>query len=415
MFQTSTNWRKGRCSVDIIPETFEENTAVHTLLVGPLIVTASSQASTDPRIMLHNAGEPTHFISSCSRQGGGQAEHSITTLALDQSPPLPTHSYNRSRVASFLSTGEFTVFSINHADLAASSRLLTYVPANSSTRTSPIVRAAYHHPVLVTLSQTFSLSIYDVSSENVSHTQTLTSFTSFPPSSIVLSAPNAHTNAYKCVLTYSTPVYPKHYSIGATELLFSIPSAVDSLRVISTRTTKTVDTPQGWIDEKKLRLMRDQWNRKVEGLSACETDGKWVVMASTPFPSRSEAIDSPEQPYHRQTVSLQLYRLSLPPMTTALQSPPRASPSPPKLTFIRTLEGPPPNVAIGSLYLADGRCVGLSRDGTIWVWDLEAATDAQVAGPHLVNASSMIGQVTFDDRRLVCTSDGVITVRRFDI
>jgi hypothetical protein len=210
----------------------------------------------------------------------------------------------------------------------------------------------------------------------------LTSFTSFPPSSLVLSGPNANANAFKLVLTYASPVYPHHFSVGATELIISINSpGIEPVRVLSTRSTKSVDTPQGWIDEKKLRLMREQWNRKVAGVAACETDGKWVVLASTPFPdTNSEAAAAiTHLPVRRaQITSMQLYRLSLPLSLSSTLGSSLASP-PPKLTFVRTLEGPPTSTAIDSLYLADGRCVSLGRNGSIWVWDLEAGMCAPVA------------------------------------
>jgi hypothetical protein len=509
MFRISSNWRTGanelhifihddsngglyvlgRCTVEQLNETverpllpssttdagsFPEQT--HILLAGNLTITASSKSILHPPIHLRSPIGTTHSLFSGSPTHNVPTQ--ITALALDQSPPagrshLPgyTNSHNL-QLASFLSTGEFTIFTINHASPSSSTRKLTYVPTIRNARTSPIIQAVYHHPLLVTLSKAFHLSIYDLSGGTVAHCQTLTSFTSHPPSSLVLSTPSPTT--YKLVLAYAIPVYPAHWSVGATELIISGPtfnrdisptpssapfssaSQDPSFTTITTRSTRAFDVPQGWIDENKLRSMREQWGRKVERVADTQTDGKWVVLApggvvisreSSPFTpteessntitihsspssngrtgsqsstsSSSSSSSTSSLSLHSPT-HLQLYRLHLPASASASTLP--------KLTFIRTLHGQ--TGQISALALADGRCVSLSTNGSIWVWDLEAGTGAEVAEPtafsteppsgsgfpnQYLNTWGGKGTVVFDERRIISAGLGVVQVRRFDV
>ena len=335
------------------------------------------------------------------------------------------------------------MFHVDHHTPAHSSRLLTYVPTTRNARTTPIIQAVYHHPLLVTLSQSFHLSLYDLSDDTVVHTQTLTSFTSHPPSSLVLSVPSP--SSYKLVLAYAIPVYPSHWSVGATELLISRGSVSDSgarMTVSASRTTRAIDVPQGWIDEHKLRLIREQWARKVARVADTQTDGKWVVLApgdplpatravsptpSTPFTSACSS-PSPEPTYMSSSMhsasALQLYRLYLPSS---------ASPTAvPKLSFVRSLHGQIGPVS--ALALADGRCVSLGVNGSIWVWDLEGGTGAEVSAgadaeneevddelavrseeERLRSAGAVKGTIVFDERRIISSDISGLRVWRFDV
>jgi hypothetical protein len=443
---------------------FPEQT--HILLAGNLTITASSHSTLYPQIHLRSpsgtvhtllCGSPTHKVPT-----------QITALALDQSPPAQHTRTHNLHLASFLSTGEFTIFTIDHTTPSSSTRKLTYVPTIRNTRTAPIIQAVFHQPLLITLSKAFHLSIYDLSGDSVVHCQTLTSFTSYPPSSLVLSTPSPAT--YKLVLAYAIPVYPAHWSVGATELIISGPAtnrdpspspsstplAYDPpLTVITTRTTRAIDVPQGWIDENKLRSMREQWGRKVERVADTQTDGKWVVLAPAGVPRR-DVSSTPSSPAHSSSSAsssspgsssspihvgrtrslnassslhspthLQLYRLHLPSSTSTPSTPP-------KLTFIRTLHGQ--TGCISALALADGRCVSLSANGSIWVWDLEVGTGAEVARPSggwsgfhddvcqeregedawAWNGNEK-GTVVFDERRIISAGVGGVQVRRFDV
>ncbi|TFK54061.1 hypothetical protein OE88DRAFT_1695177 [Heliocybe sulcata] len=442
MFRISSNWRRGRCSIQHLDESIERpfppslsgtlaagaiKRGTCVILAGNLTITASSIPSTTPSIHVLSSTQQRATLVAGSSQSTA-ATH-VTTLALDQSPPGGISSQT-SRLVCFLSTGEFSVFRLHHSNPSSSSKLFTYIPTRQHARTSPIIQAVYHHPLLVTLSESFHLSIYDLSVEGkVRLCQTLTSFTSYPPSSLVLSTPSPST--YKLVLAYAVHVYPSHYSVGATELIVS---AAEDMAVTSTRTTRAIDVPNGWIDEEKLRTMREQWGRKVASVADTQTDGKWVVLApgDSSLWRPLSANESSSSDSDSSTLSgtsyrssafysdstLQLYRLHLP-------SPAHASASP-RLTFVRSLHGQ--IGPISALALADGRCVSMGVNGSIWVWDLEAGTGAEVAegvaflngegGESAVDRSVMVGatgSVAFDERRIVSAGVEGVQVRRFDI
>lgn len=69
--------------------------------------------------------------------------------------------------------------------------------------------------------------------------------------------------------------------------------------------------------------------------------------------------------------------------------------------------------------LADGRCVSLGYNGSIWVWDLENGTGAEVAASGFsardALPESVKGSVVFDEKRIISTLGGNVAVRRFDI
>ena len=344
------------------------------------------------------------------------------------------------------------MFEFNHTAPLDPLKKLSYRPSGPYYRAaSTIIKAVYHHPLLVTLSRSFSLCLYDLSSGPIRLTQTLNSFTSFPPASLVLSTPS-HTT-YKLVLAYAVPVYPGHWSVGATELiisksltslassrsLISSPALYEelnqslppSMRVITTRTIRAVDVPLGWVDENKLRTMREQWSRKVSRVADAQSDGKWLVLApgdrlqerghsssasslssSGSPPSDTSSSNSISSSLHSPT-GLQLYRLVLPAQSNSVSA------SPPKLNFVRTLYGQTSPVT--ALALADGRCVSLGLNGSIWVWDLEGGTGAEVAPPNDTirtndfNLEPTEDTISFDERQIITAYAGKIVVRRFDI
>jgi hypothetical protein len=62
------------------------------------------------------------------------------------------------------------------------------------------------HPLLITLSQAFRLSLHDLSQDAIQHKETLSSFISFPPTSLVLRDVACGIQAGPCVRdTYVTP------------------------------------------------------------------------------------------------------------------------------------------------------------------------------------------------------------------
>ena len=79
---------------------------------------------------------------------------------------------------------------------------------------------------------------------------------------------------------------------------------------------------------------------------------------------------------------------------------------------------------VSALALADGRCVSLGLNGSIWVWDLEGGTGAEVAAPDSVSIDSGLnlgddrlvkGTVVFDEKRIITAGASGVVVRRFDV
>ncbi|KAI6026347.1 hypothetical protein BKA83DRAFT_674252 [Pisolithus microcarpus] len=440
MFRISSNWRNGRCAVEIFRD-WDGVDIDH--LPGPVVMNSKApqprwHRSEQPTIFVRDRGSPPMTFRFNSQLNGGSS--SISTMVLDQSP-LSSRVTPRGpsvSLAVFLSTGEFFIYDHKPSERKAVPKR-TYIPLPQ--HRFPVTHAAYHHPLLVTLSQSFTLMIYDLSGDTITHTQTLSSFTSYPPASIVLSAMSISLS-FKLVLAYAVPVYPSHWSVGATELIISHSSSIPSSSmtlveppkvtipgnfvVSETRSARAFDVPQGWIDENKLQAMNAQWSRKVTQVADTQTDGKWVVLApddslqslfttsnSTESSSSSKFLPTTyvSPPCH-SFAQLQLYRLHLPPP---------ASSHGPKLTFVRTLHGP--RGPISAVAVADWTVYG-----SIWVWDLESGRCAEVAAPveQLIEetdagvcmgrgAGLSRGTVVFDERRIVSTGVRGIEERRFDV
>jgi hypothetical protein len=411
----------------------EPDDRIHILLAGSATIYASSRPSHSPTIAIsHASSQPYAF--SVKPRSIYLSPLRITTLAVDQSPS----SSERTRFVSCLSNGELFVYQLCGTKAQAPACVNHYLGVRFSRRTHPIIQVAYHHPLLFTLSESFSLSVYDASTETMQLIHHLSSFTSFPPASLVLTAPDA--NTYKLLITYASPVYPQHWSLGVTEVLMSYPSRTSSspstrtsFIPLSTRSVRAFDIPPGWVDETRMRAMREQWGRKALAVAATNSDGKWVVLAPTEAPclacapaASSAFIAGGAHPVRRNwtasSLPLQLYRVSFP--AGAAVSP--------KLTFVRFLYGQACPVA--SLALADGRCVSLGVDGSVWAWDLETAGGVQVfsssGGDRPFGGadggeedegvwcerlkSGLSGLIAFDERRIISSGPGGVRVRDFD-
>ncbi|KAF8135606.1 hypothetical protein EV363DRAFT_1321107, partial [Boletus edulis] len=443
MYRISSNWRNGRCAVDNLgpgaPSTPSSSQSLpsgtprsHVLLAGALTISASSEMSHQPSIILLRSPDIVHSLRCKSNVITGPT--GISTIAIDQSRPSSTTPNHDSllRLAVFLSTGEFSIYEYDSLSFSPSPKL-AYIPLPR--HRSRIMHAAYHHPLLVTLSHAFTLMIYDLTGNTITHTHSLSSFTSHPPTSLILSAMPSSTS-YKLILAYAIPVYPAHWSVGVTELIISSsgsitsplpsettglsPSSSANLTVTRTRSARAFDVPQGWIDDEKLKAMRAQWGRKVKQVADTQTDGKWVVLAPGDAPesplsydqgslsdasSSSSTSTSYVSPPSHTSTHLQLYRLYMPPSSSSHA---------PRLSFVRTLHGPVGPVS--ALSLADGRCVSLGVNGSMWVWDLEGGEGTEIARPvDEFEQASGRGTVVFDERRIASFGVRGMEERRFDI
>jgi len=381
MYRVSSNWRNGRCRTEHkIWENNQESTfenppephAPQILIAGELILSSSPKGYSNPEVTIHGPNSSIHTFSSTKLPT--RQLSAITCIVQDQSiPSNPPHTEQTVKAAVFYASGSISLFKIRPHCPSEVTEEEIYIPPVPSERTSPITIAAYHHPLLITLSSSFHLSLYQVDKGTIKHTQTLSSFTSYPPHSLVLSHPSQQT--YKLLLSYSAPIYPAHWGVAATELYIS----ATSFFVSSSRTWRAFDVPFGWLDEEKMSVVREQWSRKVSEVVATETDGKWVILAG------SDNV-------------IQVYRL-------------HSRPTPGRLSFVRSLHGH--LCGIRSMALSDGRCVSLGNDGCVWVWDLEGDWGVEVRGgsADLTRAS----RVVFDDRKILCANRDGLEISHFDI
>ena len=214
-----------------------------------------------------------------------------------------------------------------------------------------------------------------------------------------------------------------------TEVLIRSSNSLVGFEVQSTRSIRAIEIPVGFVDDTKMDALREQWGRKVPAVAATQSDGKWVVLAPTDAPCPECALVSatfsvscthPERRTWAPTsLPLQLYRLSFPATSSSggVNS---------KLSFVRHLYGQ--TAPIASLALADGRCVGLGLDGSVWTWDLEGGglgvevspsrgeddVDEDENARRAYLRDGMKGVVAFDERRIVTSGPGGVSVRNFD-
>ena len=422
---------KGRCHTFILDETstlpLSSNStllspeqgqdqglkAPQITLAGRYTIISSPELSYSPSILVLSPSTPKVVIHVTPIRARQLVR--VTALAVDQSSSCASANPH---IAACVSNGDIYVH-----ELHSPSRKHHYAPPFKTPRTAPITHAACCLPVLVTLSESLSLSVYDLTHEAMQLVHVLTSFTSFPPSSLVLTMPETQT--YKLLLTYASPVYPAHWSIGVTEVILSMSSLHHSptspftspMRqpslLLSTRSARAFDVPAGWIDEAKLRVVREQWGRKVGSVAGTQTDGRWVILA--PAVAGAGETHSPGG-FTPASLPLQLYRLSSPPLRAGAGAMP-------KLTFVRSLLGQ--SGPVSALALADGRCVSLGVDGKVWVWDLENGWGTEVASLASVSSPSGSGDdvlltlrstIAFDERRIITAgAAGNIVIRDFDV
>ncbi|EJD42682.1 hypothetical protein AURDEDRAFT_114930 [Auricularia subglabra TFB-10046 SS5] len=461
MFRVSSNWESGRCVVDSLPldehwssqESSQDPVAerAHIILADGLTIIASSRPSVNPPILIYSGNDTSRVI--CRIRSSGTATETaptrITALSVDQGRTRsgPPSDQRFLRLAAFYSNGTFSVFTIPTSDPTLHQELTSFSQRQPLSAGDTVSHAAYHHPLLISLSDSFTLSIYGVDGGSnpaqpiITRLHSLKSFTSFPPSSMVLSARPAAPEqpehlVYKLVLSYAVAIFPAHWSVGVTDMTIhrrgtscsiehaqsskasssrapsspAIPSAHRSPPRSARRTSAPATSatepdnrespPASYAEadnaelqraRERMALEREQWARKVARVVATETDGRFVVLAG-----------------EQDGASLQVYRLSS---------------KGARLVFVRNLFGH--RSVVAALAVADGRCVSLGSGGEVWAWDLEAGIGVEVDGPpdqdtepfaSLAEATSHpSATVAFDERRILSRTGNDVQIRRFDL
>lgn len=328
----------GRCLTTRIEADHQEFSA---LAPPPLLAGSLTIFSAGSHIFLHSP-ETTPNLSSII---SSTSSSPLTALTLDQSP-TSSNSNPSIRLAAFHRTGEFSIYGLeaSHHSTSTYSHGVREIYRSTppiSPRTSNIICAAYHHPILITLSSEFHLSIYFLPDRETTGNddrspirpllrRTVQSYTSFAPSSLSLTrssgAADPSPQVYKLLITYAVPVYPSHWSVGASELILTLTphhhrhhrahqthSSLDvdvdidiDIDITSSRNVSAIQagwspsspslssslyssdddldppilSPQSVQPQSQAHLKGiSQWNRKVGNVAATQTDGKWVILA----------------------------------------------------------------------------------------------------------------------------------------
>jgi hypothetical protein len=344
----------------------------HSLFVaGSTLVVSPGVTAFLPAVAIHSAGK--QLLVQPPSQTGMESIR-VSTFALNQ----VGLSGKEVQIAVFYAhenrAHHISIFGIA-SGLQGARRLKTHRPlANHGYAT----HAAFHSSLLVALSSTFQLEMYQVTEDTIQPLRTNSSFSSFPPSSLTLCRTQT---AYKILLSYAVPIYPQHWSVATTEL--SVREGEDK---VMSRTIRAFNpTSAAWEDITSSERVQSaasgsppRHGTKMASVAAVETDGRWLVVA----PSDDNLME--------------VYRIK--------QN---------RLVHSRTLLGP--HHATVGLAVSEGRCVSVSKDGVAWVWDLEGGWGVEVQSERFFEGVGEPGvRVVFDERQIAVGCNGRVKIVRFD-
>ena len=218
----------------------------------------------------------------------------------------------------------------------------------------PVVLAVLHHPVLITCSTAFHLSVYSLAlapgkDSRPTHLSTMQSGVAFHPAALSIfpsstkDFPNdLKGSSFRAALTYCSPLYPASWTIAVQEFGIDLGSiSTDEVwrgECYSVgRGDEAEDGDEIW--PRRIRPIVGVKGRRAVGVG---TDGRWCVLAG-------------------EDNQIQVY--SLPTPATS----PSSKPEP--ILHSQTLLAHA--AAVTSISLNAGRCVSGGRDGRILVWELD--------------------------------------------
>lgn len=343
----------------------------HSLFVaGPTLVVSHGVTAPLPAVTIHSAGKQLLVRPTTSF---GTEPIRVSTFALNQGGL----SGKEVQIAVFYArenrAHHISIFGVT-SGLQRARGLKEHRPQPNH---GYATHAAFHSSLLVALSSTFQLEMYQVTEDMIQPLRTMSSLSSFPPSSLTLCRTKS---SYKILLSYAVPIYPQHWSVAMTEL--SVREGEDkvmsrTIRVFNSTSATWEDiTPSERVQSKSGSPPR--YGAKMASVAAVETDGRWLVVA----PSDDNLME--------------VYRIK--------QN---------RLLHSRTLLGP--HHATVGLAVSEGRCVSVSRDGVAWVWDLEGGWGVEVQSePFLEGAVEPGARVVFDERQIAVGCNGRVMIVRFD-
>lgn len=368
MLKVGVNWANGNASLQSLPHSHtpeKQTTAAESPYSPHLIALAPSFIFT-----AHTSSPLLHVYPSPAPATGGalgvippppgwstpKKPDDITAVCVDQAiaPIDAVQGALPARVAVYYKSGGFVVLDIRVIEgKLAWSRLAVYPPSRRrKTADDPVVLAQYHHPVIMSCTIAFRLAVYAVppSRSTPLLLQSMQSQVSFHPATLSL-LPLDPTKTpldllhFHGALTYSTPLYPRSWTIAVQELFVDLNTS--SMRHLVRRgecwhvgrsaSRAPLSGHRGWPRRAGAQgpIIGVRGDRAV----GVGTDGRWCVLAG-------------------QDNQIQVY--ALPPPGAALAP----------IVHSQTLLAH--SAAVTSISLSAGRCVSGGRDGRVLVWELDA-------------------------------------------
>ncbi|KAK8849527.1 hypothetical protein IAR55_004861 [Kwoniella newhampshirensis] len=399
----------------------------HIALFPSFIMTSSPSS---PLVQVHSSSSiPTgsKALGLIPPPPGWSSPHrpdNVTAICADQSVVYPEDESGEggtlkaplpARLAVFYQSGGFVILTVRHNMAPGSTsatqggitwtresiyppqsrprsirrRATTYTPLEDD----PVVLASLYHPVLLTCTLSFHLSVYSVSSPPSSsgqpskpeHLHTMHSDVSFHPAALSLfpntddSEASRHSEAtqipksFQAALTYCTPLYPASWTVAVQEICIDLSFHLESEKVWRGDCWNV-----GRGDESLFPGDRElTWPRNVKPIvgvrgkaSAVGSDGRWCVLAGEDnmiqvysLPSSSSSSPSPTLRDKAEEKSERSERIS-------------TLPTP--IVHSQTLLAH--SAAVTSVALSAGRCVSGGRDGRVLVWELDEEANGYSEG-----------------------------------
>ncbi|EKC98293.1 hypothetical protein A1Q2_07307 [Trichosporon asahii var. asahii CBS 8904] len=359
MVRLGTNWANGNVLEASLPlplppspisRPSEPGPAEHHLALFPSFICTASPTS--PLVHVYGVGsepKPLGIVPPPPGWSSPNRPDNVTAICADEAVQPPDGAADGrpvlpARLAIFYASGGFAIVKLRFDGRLVWTRESVWDRRTRPRRTGvqddgdPVVLAAFHHPVLVTCTLSFHVSVYMLS-QSVSLVRTLHSDVAFHPAALSL-AP--HGSSYRATLTYCTPVYPSSWTVSVQELAVELGHGGEVRRGECYR-----------VRSGRSRRAVTEWPRRLDPVDAVSravgvgTDGRWVVLAGEDSVIHVFALPSAKGGIaHAQTLLA-------------------------------------PSGGVSALALQSGRCVSGGADGKVLVWELDDAEPEEEDGARV--------------------------------
>lgn len=372
MFKVGVNWANGNASLQSLPHahtassrgtTAEHPYSPHLIALAPSFIFTAHTSS--PLLHVYpspSAGGALGVIPPPPGWSTPKKPDDISCVCVDQAlAPVETgveadYGAIPARVAVFYKSGGFVIVSVHLSNSKLSwRRMAVRQPAQRrQVINDPVVLAQYHHPVVLSCTFDFRVTVHalDKTSNTPVQLQSLQSQVSFHPATLSLlpldpTTPPTDVLHFHGALTYSTPLYPRSWTIAVQELFVDLnPTSMQHLvrrgecwHVGRSATRTLQQGSRGWPRRAGHSVPGPIIGVRGDRAVGVGTDGRWCVLAG-------------------QDNQIQVYALPPPGATTA------------PIVHSQTLLAH--SAAVTSISLSAGRCVSGGRDGRVLVWELDA-------------------------------------------